>query len=174
VNQFGYWDNGFRRYLLLPIDPAAAFRAGSYLFLVLGAILIPPAAVIWCWLSRAPFDAPGLAMLVACSITSLFLFHSVAIWTSLLGASHGDFYQSFGNDLSSAGNATLAGASPVMALGPTLLARFRPGLVSPEHWCATLVMAMAAGLHYFASLNAAAAAFQSRRERLMALLEGKV
>jgi hypothetical protein len=174
VNQFGYLGNGFRRYLLLPIDPAAAFRAGSYLFVALGAMLIPPGAVIWCWLSRAPFDARALVMLVACSITSLFLFHSVAVWTSLLGASRGNFYQSFGNDLSSAGNATLASASLVMALAPTLLARFRPGLVSPEHWRVPPLIAMAAGLIYFASLNAATAAFQTRREHLMALLEGKV
>jgi hypothetical protein len=133
VNQFGYVDSGFRRYLLLPIDPAAAFRAGSYLFVALGAILIPFGAAIWCWLSRMPFDARTLAMLVGCSVTSLFLFHSVAIWTSLLGASRGNFYQSFGNDLSFAGNATLAGASLVTALAPTLLAKLRPGTITPDH-----------------------------------------
>jgi hypothetical protein len=173
VNQFGYLGNGFRRYLLLPSDPAAAFRAGSYLFVALGAMLIPPGAAIWCLLSRVPFDARALVMLVGCSVTSLFLFHSVAIWPSLLGASRGNFYQSFGNDLSFAGNATLGGASLVMALAPTLLAKFRPGTITPDHWWVALPTAMAAGLVYFTSLNLATAAFRTRREQLMALLEGR-
>jgi hypothetical protein len=173
VNQFGYFGNGFRRYLLLPIDPAAAFRAGSYLFVALGAMLIPLGAVIWCLLSRMPFDARALVMLVGCSVTSLFLFHSVAIWTSLLGSSRGNFYQSFGNDLSFAGNATLAGASLVMALAPTQLAKVRPGIVAPDHWWVLPPMAAAAALVYFASLKSATAVFRTRREQLMALLEGK-
>jgi hypothetical protein len=173
VNQFGYVGSGFRRYLLLPIDPAAAFRAGSYLFVALGAILIPFGAAIWCWLSRMPFDARTLAMLVGCSVTSLFLFHSVAIWTSLLGASRGNFYQSFGNDLSFAGNATLGGASLVMALAPTLLARLRPGMVAPDHWWVLPPIAAGAALIYFASLKSATAVFRTRRERLMELLEGR-
>ena len=30
VNQYGYVGGGFRRYFLLPTDPAASLRAGSY------------------------------------------------------------------------------------------------------------------------------------------------
>ena len=136
-------------------------------------MLIPFGATIWCLLSRVPFDARALVMLVGCSVTSLFLFHSVAIWTSLLGASRGNFYQSFGNDLSFAGNATLAGASLVTALAPTLLAKLRPGMVSPDYWWALPPMAASAALIYFASLKSATAVFRTRREQLMALLEGR-
>jgi hypothetical protein len=106
-------------------------------------------------------------------VASLFLFHRVAIWTSLLGASRGNFYQSFGNDLSFAGNATLGGASLVMALAPALLAKLRPGLVSPDHWWVLPPTAAVAAVIYFASLKSAAAVFRTRREQLVASLEGR-
>jgi hypothetical protein len=173
VNQFGYVSGGFRRYLLLPTEPAAAFRAGSYLFVTLGAALIPVGASLWCLLSPAPFDARALVMLVGAGFTSLFLFHSVAIWTSILGASRGNFYHSFGNDLSFPGNATLIGAALTLVLVPMQLAKFRPEIVSPDYWWATPPMAVAAIVLYFASLRSAAAVFRTRRERLMAMLEGR-
>src|ERR1051326_4636028 len=37
VNLFGYMGGGFRRYFLLPTDPAALLRTGSYTLLALGA-----------------------------------------------------------------------------------------------------------------------------------------
>ncbi|HTX40001.1 MAG TPA: hypothetical protein VME43_33510, partial [Bryobacteraceae bacterium] len=170
VNQFGYVGGGFRRYLLLPAEPGAAFRAGSYLFVTLGLSLIPLGGAVWCVFSRTPFDVRTLIMLMGVSTTALFLFHSVAVWTSILGASRGNFYHSFGNDLSLAGNATLIGSALTMVLVPTLLG---PGMVSPDHWWATPPMAAAAAGLYFFSLRSAAVVFRTRRERLMAMLEGR-
>ena len=91
VNLFGYVGGGFRRCLLLPTEPAAALRAGSYLFVSLGVVLISLGAGAWCLLSRAPFDGRALIMLVGASVTSLFLFHGVAIWTAILGARRGNY-----------------------------------------------------------------------------------
>lgn len=172
VNQFGYVGYGFRRYLLLPADPAAPFRVGSYLLVALGGVWIPPATVIWCLLSHVPFDPRSLVLLVGAGVAGLFLFHGVAIWTSLLGARRGNYYQTFGNDLSFAGNVTGLGGMLVLVLAPPLLAKARPGLVSPDHWWAAPPMAVAAVAFYFASMRFAAAAFRARRERLMALVEG--
>ena len=118
VNQFGYVGAGFRRFLLLPTQPAAAFRAGSYLFITLSAALIPVAALAWCAFSPIPVNAPQLAMLLGCSVTSLFLFHGIALWTSLLAARRGNFNLSFGNDLSFAGNVTVMGSVMIMLFLP--------------------------------------------------------
>ena len=172
VNQFGYLSGGMRRFLLLPTDSAAALRAGSYVFTVLGAATIPVAALIWCLLWRQPFDARTLLMLISCGFASVFLFHGVAVWTSVLGASRGNFYQSFGNDLSVAGNLVGMGGGFSLVLGPTLLAKYRPGIVSARHWWAAPPMALVAMALYFASLHFAEAAFRARRERIMMLLEG--
>ncbi|MGO9260587.1 MAG: hypothetical protein ACLQU1_30410 [Bryobacteraceae bacterium] len=172
VNLFGYVGGGFRRCLLLPTEPAAALRAGSYLFVSLGVVLISLGAGAWCLLSRAPFDGRALIMLVGASVTSLFLFHGVAIWTAILGARRGN-YQGFGNDLSFAGNATLLGGVFGLLLAGTLLAKRWPGIVSPDHWWATPPMAAAAIGLYFASLRSAAAVFRTRREQLMATVEGR-
>lgn len=111
-------------------------------------------------------------MLVSCGFASVFLFHGVAVRTSVLGASRGNFYQSFGNDLSVAGNLVGMGGGFGLVLGPTLLAKYRPGIVSPRQWWAAPPMALAAMALYFASLHFAEAEFRSRRERLMVLLEG--
>ncbi|HTX37365.1 MAG TPA: hypothetical protein VME43_20195, partial [Bryobacteraceae bacterium] len=70
VNQFGYVGGGFRRYLLLPAEPGAAFRAGSYLFVTLGLALIPLGGAVWCVFSRTPFDVRTLIMLMGVSTTA--------------------------------------------------------------------------------------------------------
>ena len=46
------------------------------------------------------FDARLLVMLVGSALTSLFLFHGIGLWTTLFGARRGDYYSTFGNDLS--------------------------------------------------------------------------
>jgi hypothetical protein len=109
VNQFGYVGGGFRRFLLLPTDPAAAFRAGSYMFVSLSGALILPALCCGALFAPMPSNAQMLAMLVGCSLMSLFLFHGVALWTSILGPRRGNYKQAFGNDLSLAGNVVVLG-----------------------------------------------------------------
>jgi len=173
VNQFGYVGGGFRRFLLLPTDPAAAFRAGSYMFVSLSGALILPAALLWAVFAPLPSGARMLAMLVGASLTSLFLFHGVALWTSLLGPRRGKYTQSFGNDLSFAGNVVIIGGMMGLLFGPQALAKAWPALFSPEYWWATPLLAAAAAGFYFASLRSASALFRSRREQLMAVMEGR-
>jgi hypothetical protein len=173
VNQFGYVGGGFRRFLLLPTDPAAAFRAGSYMFVGLSAVLILPAAVLWSLFAPIPTGAAMLAMLVGSSLTSLFLFHGVALWTSILGPRRGNYSQSFGNDLSFAGNIVVIGGMLALLFGPQLAAKAWPAAVTPEYWWATPLLAGVAAVFYFASLRSASTLFRSRREQLMALMEGR-
>jgi hypothetical protein len=173
VNQFGYVGGGFRRFLLLPTDPAAAFRAGSYMFVSLSAILILPAAILWCLFAPMPSSARMLAMLVGTSLVSLFLFHGVALWTSLLGPRRGNYKMAFGNDLSFAGNVVIIGGMMAWLFIPQLLIKGGPAGLVADYWWATPLLALAAAAFYFVSLRYATTLFRARREQLMALMEGK-
>jgi len=173
VNQFGYVGGGFRRFQLLPTEPAAAFRAGSYAFVSLSAALIAAGTLAWVAFSPMPFDARALAMLVGASVMSLFLFHGLALWTSLLGPRRGTYNMSLGNDLSAAGNVVVIGGMMVLLFLPGVLHKIWPGVVSPDRWWATPVLAAAAAAFYFTSLKATTAMFRGKREALMALMEGK-
>jgi hypothetical protein len=173
VNQFGYVGGGFRRFLLLPTDPAAAFRAGSYLFVSLSAALILPAAVLWTIFGTIPPAAPLLAMLVGCSVMSLFLFHGVALWTSILGARRGNYKQALGNDLSLAGNVVVLGGTLGWLFLPQLVVRGDSPALVRNFWWVTPLLALAALIFYMVSLRLTTSLFRARREELMTLMEGK-
>ncbi|MGC2331432.1 MAG: hypothetical protein WA581_08260 [Candidatus Acidiferrales bacterium] len=98
VNQFGYTGGGFRRYFLLPTDPAVALRTGSFASMVAGMSLIVVAAIAWAVLVPGPFDGRMLFMLVGSGITGLLTFLGLGLWTSILGARRGNYNQNLGND----------------------------------------------------------------------------
>jgi hypothetical protein len=173
VNQFGYVGGGFRRFLLLPTDPAAALRAGSYAFVSLSGALILPAAVLWVLFGPIRSTPQLLAMLVGCSVTSLFLFHGVALWTSILGARRGTFKQALGNDLSLAGNVAVLGGTFAWLFLPGLLIHGEAAAIVQSYWWTTLLLAGVAFAFYLASLRFTTSLFRARREALMAMMEGK-
>jgi hypothetical protein len=173
VNQFGYVGGGFRRFLLLPTDPAAAFRAGSYTFLSLSGALILPAAVLWFFFAPIPSNARMLTMLVGSSLTSLFLFHGMALWTSILGARRGNYKQSLGNDLSLAGNIVIIGGTMGLLFLPQWLVSGDMSAWVGNYWWTTPLAAVAALGFYTVSLRMTTPLFRARREELMALLEGR-
>ena len=172
VNQFGYVGGGFRRFLLLPTDAGAAFRAGSYMFVSLSGVLILPAALLWTLFSPIPTSPRMLAMLVGCSLLNLFLIHGAALWTSILGPRRGNYKQSIGNDLSFAGNLVVIGGMMLWIFLPQVLLHPSPTLVQ-DYWWTTPLAAVAAFLFYAVSLRLTTTLFRARREQLMALLEGK-
>ncbi|MEI9972193.1 MAG: hypothetical protein WDO73_09115 [Ignavibacteriota bacterium] len=173
VNQFGYIGGGFRRLLLLPTDPAAAFRAGSYMFVSLSGALIVPAAVLWAAFGPIPSTPQLLAMLVGCSVMSLFLFHGVALWTSILGARRGTYKQALGNDLSLAGNVAVLGGTFAWMFLPRFLIRGEQVPTVQSYWWITPLLAMVAAAFYVVSLRLTSTLFLSKREYLMMLMEGK-
>jgi hypothetical protein len=173
VNQFGYLGGGFRRYFLLPTDPAAVLRTGSYTFLFLSGILIVPAGIVIKLVSPIPLDARMLAMIVGAAVTTLFLMHGLALWSSLLGPRRGNFKASFGNDLSFAGNLVFIGGMLSLMVVPRVLSKLWPVAVSPANWWIVLVLAPLAAAFYFVSLRKAAQLFRSRREAILAVVEGR-
>ena len=172
VNQFGYVGGAFRRYFLLPIDPAATLRAASYAAVTIGGSMLPIALLVWAIFVPYPFDARMLAMLLCTGFTGLFLLNGLGIWVTLFNPRRGNYSSNFGNDLSLGGNLLLMGAG-LMAFVPRLLYKFQPGLVSPESWWMLLPLPVVAVAFYLATLKSAGPVFVSRREKLLAIVEGR-
>jgi hypothetical protein len=169
VNQYGYVGGAFRRFFLFPTDPAASLRAGSYAAVLLGAAMIPPAAILWAVFAPRPLDPRMVLMPVVNAVTVLFWFHGAGLWTSLYGPRRGDYDKSLGNDLSLLGNTVFIGTMLACVLLPLALGTS----VSPDNWWLTLPPAALAVAFYVASLRGASAVFPARREKLLAVLEGK-
>jgi hypothetical protein len=173
VNQFGYLAGGYRRYFLLPTDPAALLRTGSYKFVLLSAILILPAAALLAVFSPIKLDGRMLAMLVSSAFAATFIMHGVALWATLFGPRRGNYKASFGNDLSLAGNIVFIGGMLSLLFGPRALAHFQPSLVSPDLWWIAAVLVPIAAIFYFVSLRMAGNVFRTRREQILAVVEGR-
>jgi hypothetical protein len=171
VNLYGYMGGAFRRFFLFPTDPAASLRAGSYASLLLGGSALVPAAIVWTAFAR-PLDFRVIAIPVINGVTVLFLFNSAGLWTTLFGARSGKYDRALGNDMSLLGNVVVIGSALTCVLAPQVLRRAAPDLVSGENWWALLAAALAIAV-YMASLRAAGVVFSGRRERLLAMLEGK-
>ncbi len=173
VNQYGYTGGGFRRYLLLPGDPGASLRAGAFASILLGAVLIPVALLGWIALAPVAFDARMVLMLASSAITGLFVFNGLGLWVSMLNPKKGNYSSSFGNDLSLGGNIVLIGGVLVSIALPLALRQVAPAVVSPHNWWTGLGAALAAVAFFVFSLRAAQGLFRQRRERLLAVVEGR-
>ena len=134
MNQFGYVGGAFRRYFLLPLEPAATLRAASYAAVTIGGSLLPVALLAWLVLVPYPFDVRMLAMLVCTGLTGLFVLNALGIWVTLFNPRKGNYDSNFGNDLSLGGNILLIGGMMLALFLPRLLHKFQPALVSPESW----------------------------------------
>jgi hypothetical protein len=173
VNQFGYVAGGFRRFFLLPAQPAAILRAGSYTFMLMSSTLILAGTLLFVFFSPFPFDARMLFMLVGTAVTSLFMFLGLGLWATLFGARCCDYYSTFGNDLSAAGNTVLIGGILALIFGPQLLARNWPAALAPDKWWGAIPVVLAAAAFYFLSLERAGQVLLARREKLLAIVEEK-
>jgi hypothetical protein len=173
VNLFGYVGGAFRRYFLLPTDPAAALRTGSYASLLLGGSMLPIALVAWVALAPMAFDPRKLFMLAGAGITGLFVFHGLGLWVTLFNPRRGNYSSSFGNDLSLGGNIVLIGGMLMGIFLPQVLLRVAPALVSADNWWGAIPLALVGIGFYTITLRAAGPLFVARREKLLAVVEGR-
>jgi hypothetical protein len=172
VNLYGYTGGAFRRFFLFPTDPAASLRAGSYASVLIGASALLIAGIVWVVFAPRPLDLGVILLPVINGITALFLFHSAGVWTTLYGARRGSYDKALGNDMSILGNIVVIGSALICLIGPQVLRRAAPALVSRESWWMLLAAALSIGV-YVISLRAAGTIFTGRREWLLAVLEGK-
>ncbi len=173
VNQFGYVGGAFRRYFLLPTDPAATLRAGSYAAVTIGASMLPIALLAWIVFVPYPFDPRMLLMLFCTGFTGLFVLNALGIWVTLFNPRKGNYNSNFGNDLSLGGNILLMGGMLIAMFLPRLLYKFQPALVSLESWWMFLPLPALALAFYLATLKSAGPVFVNRREKLLAIVEGR-
>ncbi len=173
VNQYGYVGGGLRRYFLLPSDPGASLRAGSYASMLLGGAWIPVSVLAWALLAPGPFDLRKILMLAGSAFTGLFVIHGLGLWVSMLNPRKGNYYSNFGNDLSLGGNLVLIGGVLVSMLLPQVLRATAPALVAPAHWWVAFAAALAGATFFAGSLRGAEGLFRQRREYLMAVVEGR-
>jgi len=173
ANQFGYVGGAFRRYFLLPIDPAATLRAASYAALMMGGAMLPVALLAFAIFVPYPFDARMLAMLLCTGVTGLFVLNALGLWVTLFNPRKGDYSSNFGNDLSLGGNILLIGGMLTAMALPRLLYKFQPAMVSPERWLMWVPLPVLAIAFYLATLKSAGPIFVTRREKLLAIVEGK-
>ncbi|MCX6626584.1 MAG: hypothetical protein NTW28_03010 [Candidatus Solibacter sp.] len=173
VNQFGYVGGAFRRYFLLPIDPAATLRAASYAAVTIGASVLPIALLAFAILVPYGGDARILLMLLCSGVTGLFVLNGLGVWVTLFNPRKGNYNSNFGNDLSLGGNILLIGGMMLAMFLPRLLHKFQPALVSPESWWIWLPLPLLAVVFYRATLKSAGPIFVTRREKLLAIVEGR-
>ena len=173
VNQFGYVGGGFRRFFLLPADPAACLRTGSYAALLLASPLVLIGAAAWAVLAPGPFDPRVEAMLLASGVGGLLFFHGAGLWTSVYAPRRGNYSSSMGNDMSLGGNLLVIGSALGSLFLPEAIGHWHPALFAPTNWFVMIVpFALALGFYRF-SLEQAGHRLAARRERLLALVEGR-
>jgi len=173
VNLFGYVGSAFRRYFLLPTDPAAPLRTGSYASLLIGSLVLPVALLVWLIAAPVAFDARKLIMLAGTGITGLFVFNGLGLWITLFNPRRGNYNKALGNDMSLGGNVVMIGGIVSCLLVPQLLVSQLPEAVSPEFWWEVVPLTALGIVFYLFSLKAASAQFTARRERLLAVVEGR-
>ncbi len=172
VNQYGYAGGAFRRFFLLPTDPAASMRAGSYTSMLTGSILIPPALIIWI-LVGGPFDARKVLMLAGSAIAGMFFLHGAGLWVTLYSPKKGKYTAAMGNDMSLMGNIVVIVGMLGAIFTPQILVSVFPPAVSPANWWLAWLAAVAAILFYVISIRATSTLFTSKRENLLAVVEGR-
>jgi hypothetical protein len=112
-------------------------------------------------------------MLLASALTGLFLFNAAGVWVTLYNPRKGNYDSNFGNDLSLGGNVVVIGSVLVAMILPRVLHHFAPAAVSPGAWWMLLPLPFLAAGAYRFSLSAAGPVFSARRERLLAVIEGR-
>jgi hypothetical protein len=173
VNLFGYTGGGFRRFLVFPESISGTFRAASYASMLIGGSELLLALALWIAVSPVAWDGRMLAMLVSTGLFGLFALNGAGLWATLYNPRRGNYNAALGNDLSASGNALLIGGMLGPIFGLRYLARNVAWTVAPENWWMWVCLAAAAIAFYLFSLRRIAAELPGRRERLMALVEGK-
>jgi hypothetical protein len=141
--------------------------------MLMNSALIVAGTLLFVLFSPFSFDARMLIMLVGAAVTSLFMFLGLGLWATLFGPRCCDYYSSFGNDLSAAGNTVLIGGVLVVMIGPRLLTRTWPAVLAPDKWWMAIPVVLLAAAFYFSSLERAGNMLPARRERLLAVVEGR-
>jgi hypothetical protein len=142
-------------------NAASAIICATYLLL---AIAI--------WSAFVEPSARMVLMLITHGVTGLLLFHIVALWTSVLMPVRADYFEKFRKQASGGTRITVILLMGMMAVSAGVRQLLLPGPLVDYWWLSALVM-MASAAAYAGSLGPASALFGRRRERMLAIVEGR-
>jgi len=174
TNAFGFDGSGFRRYFLLPVEPAAVLRRVGIVSLLLG---LPPTAIavpacLYCM--RLPYDAHMVTMLVASGIGGVFFFNAVGLWTSVLAPSRSDFrIPFFASDLSWLANGAIIACLAASLGGGFLVGHLLGAETVLRHWWVSLVFPLLGVGFYAFTLHFGGAVLLASRERMLTIVEAR-
>jgi hypothetical protein len=171
-NIFGFEASGLRRLLLSPVHAMTMIRARTIVPLMIGAVYSGLAALIWLFLT-ADDDPRKPAMLLTHSLSGLLVFEGFGLWASVIAPKRAAYDEKYSNQLSAAAFMIMLIALAVIMLVPIWIhARFMPGPIE-EYWWATLIGLAVALAGYELMLRQGRQLFEQRRERIMAIVEGR-
>jgi hypothetical protein len=169
-NAFGFDGGGTRRLLLMPVSSYTLLVTMNLASAIICAAFLIVAVAIWTAVSGI-VEPVMVLMLITHGFTGLLLFHSAATWTSVLTPARGDYFEKFRRQ-----NTPGTRWTGFFTLG-LLLASFLVRLLLPgditAYWWLSIVFLVFSGLIFVMTMNLAATVFRTRRERLLAVVEGR-
>lgn len=171
LNLFGFDAGGTRRYFLLPVPASTVLRAISLTVLAPGALLVAGVAGAWAIWSPA-VSAVRVVMLLASGAAGLLFFQALGVWTSVLSPRVVPFTAVVGHRLPIPASLVLGLSILGLFGGPAVLGSIGLVTVMRYWWVAPLAAAGAAAF-YGATLQGAGAVLMTRRDRLVAALDGR-
>ena len=114
-----------------------------------------------------------LIMLLSSAAGGLLLFNALALWTTLLAPRRCDFTTSFGNNLSVGGNLLVIGGVLCMTILPAILRITKKLNLLLTYWWVLPLFLVLAAIGYAVTLRLGGSVFLARRERLLAVMEGR-
>jgi hypothetical protein len=116
-----------------------------------------------------------LFMLIASSITGMLAFRGLGLWSTVIAPRRCEYgqFKMMGDHMSLVGSVVLLGSMFACLLAPGAAVQLAPALVSPERWWIAPFPVIFALAFYALSLRATGALLRRRRERLIAVVEGK-
>jgi hypothetical protein len=172
MNLFGFDGHGFRRYFLLPVNAVHVIRTAALVSLIPGVLLVPIGFVAWWALTPDPITARMTLMLLCAGVGGLLAFQAGGLWTTLLAPRAIPFDMTFGNKLSPAANLLFVLVMVVFFGLPLALSALGADAVLRAWWVAPFFLAAAAAF-YVTTLRAGARVLVNRRERMLAVIEGR-
>jgi hypothetical protein len=172
LNQFGYDGAGIRRYALLPISFSSVLRALSIVSLAVGAVVVMLTYTIWIVFSGYRISG-SLALVTFCdAIAGLFLFNTLALFSTLMSPRRIEFRFTVTNQFSPAANVILfGGLAASFVLMSRLAAHIDFSVIGRGAWIMPALGAacMAA---YFISMRVIDRFAEPRRESIAKAIAG--
>jgi hypothetical protein len=147
-------------------------RTAALVSLIPGALLVPIGLVAWWALTPDPVTARMTLMLLCAGVGGLLAFQAGGLWTTLLAPRAIPFDMTFGNKLSPAANLLFVLVMLVFFGLPLALTGLGADAVLQAWWIAPFFLG-AAVLFYVMTLQAGARVLVTRRERILAAIEGR-